>query len=312
MIWFIIAIILFVIAAGAAVMALGSEYKGAPISTAVGAILLGGLFLFFSTFYQNGVGEAKVVVNSVDRTVVRTIVVPGAGFRAPWEDFVEFDLFSQQLTYAGQPGSAPAYTNGSVNGAEITVSVGGVAGGSTQANVDSTVVYNIDPNKIEDIYNQYKTQERFTQMIVEKQVLNTFRQIPSQYTAVEFRGAKRAEAVQKIQDGVNSSLESLGVDVTSVTIQDVRYSQQVEDALKAVEVANQNKQAAAADAQSKVIAAQGEADAAVARAKGEVEANKLLNESLTEKVLQSRYIDAINKATTVYVTDGKTPVILQK
>ena len=56
-------------------------------------------------------------------------------------------------------------------------------------------------------------------------------------------------------------------------------------------------------------------DAAVAAAKGEADANKLISESLTEKVLQSRYIDAIREAGTkggVIVTDGDAPVIVNK
>ena len=37
---------------------------------AIGLGLLGLVFLFFATFYQNGVGEAKVVVNSIDKDIV--------------------------------------------------------------------------------------------------------------------------------------------------------------------------------------------------------------------------------------------------
>ena len=312
MVWFVIAIILLLIAAAGFILGPIMDEKGIGFTVGGIALAVAGLFFFFASFYQNSIGEAQVVVNSVDRTVVRTITQPIAGFKAPWEDFVTFDMFSQDVTYAGPPGKAPEYAKGSVNGAEVTVSVGGINGGSTQGDVDMQVVYNINPDKIKDIYDQYKTQERFTQMIVEKQVLNLTRQVPSQYTAVEFRGTKRAEAVQKIQDGLNGALGGMGVEITSVTIQDVRYSQPVEDALRAVEVANQNKQAAAADAQSRVIKAQGEADAAVATAKGEAESNRLLNDSLTDKVLQSRYIDAINKAGTVIVSDGKAPVIVSK
>lgn len=274
MVWFVLAIILWVVALLAIIATFISSSKGATIATFLGATVLGFLLFFFSAFYQNGVGEAKVVVNSVDRNVVRTVTAPGAGFKAPWEDFIDFDLFSQDLIYAGAPGNTPEYSKGSVSGAEVTVSVGGIAGGSTQANVDMTVVYNIDGNAVQSIYEQYRSQERFTQMIVEKQVLDTARQIPSGYTAIEFRGGKRGEVANAIMDQLNERLGKHGVNVTAVTIQDVRYSAQVEEALTGLEVAAQNKEKAELEAEAKVTAAKGDADAKIEAARGEAEANR--------------------------------------
>ena len=311
MLWFIIAIIFFLIAIGALIYGFrGSD--GTGIVVGVVGVILGGVLMFISTFFTNGQGEAKVVVDAFNRAPIYTVTSPMMGFKSPFQDLEDFDLFANDLTYAGQPGKAPEYAGGKVSGAEVTVSVGGIAGGSTQGFTDIQVVYNINGDKVQDIYTKYKNQQRFTQMIVEKQFLDTVRQIPSSYTAIEYRGAKRAEVAQKVQDALNARLGDEGVSVTSVTIQDVRYTQQVEEALTGLEVAAQQKQKAQLEADAAITKAKGEASAKIEQAKGEAEANKLLNDSLTEKVLQSRYIDAINKATTVYVTDGKTPIMLQK
>lgn len=313
MLWFIIAIIIFLITIGAIIYGVKAS-DGIGITVGVVGAIVGGVLMFFSTFYANGVGEAKIIVNAFDRHVVTTTTTPMSGFHAPWEDTLDFDLLSQGLTYAGAPGNAPQYAGGKVSGAEVTVSVGGIAGGSTQANVDMTVTYNIDGAKLGTIYDDFITQERFTQMVVEKQTLDSIRQIPSSYTAIDFRGGKRGEAAIAIQKSLNDrpDFQKYGVNVTAVTIQDVRYSQSVEDALAGLEVAAQQKQKAQLEADAAITKAKGEAQAKIEQARGESESNKLLNDSLTEKVLQSRYIDAINKATTVYVTDGKTPIMLQK
>lgn len=314
MLWFIFAVILFVIALGSLIYGLkGSSVGG--ILTAVGTVLLGGLFLFFATFYTNGQGEAKVIVDAFNRSAVGTVTTPMAGFKSPFQDLEDFDIFANDLTYAGQPGNAPAYTGGKVSGAEVTVSVGGIAGGSTQGFTDIQVVYNIRPDAVQSIYEKYKSQPRFTQMIVEKQFLDTVRQIPSGYTATEYRGAKRAEVAQKILEALNGRLGSAGVEITSVTIQDVRYTQQVEEALTGLEVAAQQKEKAKLEADAAVTRAKGEADAKIQTATGEAQANKLLNDSLTDKVLQSRWIDAMRAAGekgSIIVTDGKAPVIVQK
>lgn len=322
MVWFILAIILFVVAAGAVITAFVAEYKGAPIITAAVTAVLGFVLLFIASFWANGVGEAKVMVNSVDRTEVGTIEVAGSGFKPAWVDFVEFDLFSQELVFAGGDGGSPSYTGGTVNGREITASVGGVSGGSTKANVDMTFVYSVDPDAISEIYNQYKSQERFTEQVVLKTVLSTARQVPSQYTAIEFRGSARGDAETEILKTLNEKLGKYGIEFSSVTIQDVRYDPAVEEALTKIEQSNQAAQQAEADqrtraveAETALIVAKGKADALVEAARGEAEANREIAKSLTPEVLEQRKIDALVEAAkggNLIVDGGGSGILLNK
>lgn len=287
---FIVSLIAALVVLIAILVAVFSEdLRVGAIFTTIIAIIIGGIALFFATFYANGVGEAKVQVNSIDRTVIGTIEEPGSGFRAPWVDFVEFDLFSQELVYAGKSDQAPSYTGGSVNGAEVTVSVGGATGGSTQGNADIAVTYSLDATAVADIYGSYRTQERFTKQVVEKTILSVIRSVPSQYSATEFRGSKRAEAAEKIAAALAEKLKPLGVEVDFVNIQDVRYPEEVEAALKDVEVANQKQQKAEAELRAATTAAQQK----VVEAQAEADANAVLAASLTEPVLAQRYLDTL-------------------
>ena len=288
MVWFVIAILLFVVAVGAVLGSFVVQSKFAAIITAVIAGVLGLIFLFFATFWSNGPGEAKVQVNTFNKSYSEEVIIgAGSGFKPAWIDFVDFDLSNQELVYAGGD-TAPSYTGGTVNGKEITVSVGGINGGSTQGYVDATFVYNVDADAetILGIYKQYPygdSQARFTKAIIEKQVLSTARQVPSQYTAVGFRGVDRAAAETAIGDLLNERLDKSGVTFTTPTIQDVRYPESVEEALKAVEVANQKQQEAEANlratevsSKAQVVEAQAKAEAAIAEAGGKAEANRLL------------------------------------
>lgn len=285
----------------------------------IGGVILGLVFLFFSTFYQNGVGEAKVVVNSVDKTIVNTVDTPGSGFKSPLEDFVEFDLFSQQLTFAGSGNETPSYTGGSVSGKEITVNVGGVDGGSTRANVDLVATYSLSADEIEKIYAEFRSQERFTEQVIQKQVLSIARQVPADYSAVEFRGTQRGEAEESIRAKLNDRLKEYGVEFTTVTIQDVRYPDSVETALTQIEEANQNAQKAEADkrtaevnSEKALIEAEGKANAKIEQARGEAEANRLLAESLTPEVVELRRLEALVEASKNgnYIIDGGNGDIL--
>lgn len=333
MLWFIFAIVLFVVAISAIIAAVRLETKMAAVITGIVTGLLGILFLFFGTFWTNSVGEAKVMVNSVDRTVVGTITEPSSGFKAPWVDFVEFDTFNQPLVYAGSSKDSPSYTGGSVNGREITVTVGGTTGGSTKANIDGTFNYSIDPNQdvtykgkkmsaLEAIYYAYRSQEAFTKSVVEKQVLSVARVIPNSYSAVDFRGSKRPDAETAFTKTLNERLtDSWGVEFAPSTIQDVRYPDSVEKALTAIEEANQEAQKAEAQqrtaeavAQKNLIQAEGDAKAKIASAQGEAESNRILSESLTPQVLEQRRIDALTEAAKNdnLIIDGNGGILLQK
>lgn len=333
---FILALILFVIGAAGVIGTIKSGYAW-PIIVGIGSVLLGLVLLWLATFWTNGPGESKVVVNSIDRSYSQDIITgPQSGFRSPWVDFVEFDNSNQELVYAGK-NTPPEYTGGTVNGKEITVSVGGSAptvqsddgeeivgtrtGGSTQGNMDATFVYDLDPEAILAIYKQYPypdAQARFTKAIIEKQVLSSARQIPSGYTTVDFRGVDRAEAETAMTELLNARLGSRGIEFSVTTIQDVRYPKSVEAALKDVEVANQQEQTARAQlratevsSQAQVVEAKAKAEAAIAEATGKAEANRLLSASLTPEVLQSLLIQAYDEGT-VFVTDGSGTVLIQK
>lgn len=315
---FVVAMVFVVIAIIAFVASFVMEYDDDKIKARAGgglSILISAVFLFLGTTYSVGVGEAKVVVNDFTKSYVRTIKDTGFGFKAPWDSFVDFNTLSQPLTYAGSPNDPPQYTGGKIDGAEVTVTVGGIAGGSTSANVDIVLSYNLDSDMVDEVWNDYKTQENFTKQIIEPVVLEIIRVTPSQYSAVEFRGVKRGEAGQEILKKINDRLRPYGVTVTNVSIQDVRYSNEVERSLTELEVAAQNKERAKLEADAAVTRAQGDAKAKIEQAKGEAEANDLLNKSLTDKVLQARWIEAIKSAGekgSVIITDGKTQPIIQR
>ena len=276
---------------------------------AAAAFLGSVIVLLFSTVFFQGVGEAKVIVNA-DGTIAGEKLDPGAGFKAPWQDTVDFDLFSQEALYAGAPDSdGPSYSGGTVNGAEVTVPVKGENGGSTQANVDLSVTYSLDADKVTELYTDYRNQERFTKQVIEKTILTTVRQVPSAYTPVEFRGDKRAEASDRMLESLNDRLNPLGVMVDFVNLQDIRFTEQVENALREVEVSNQNVLKQEAELRAAEISAQQK----VAQATAEAEANRVLAESLSPEILESKRLDTLrqigDKGNTIIVPESSTPFV---
>ncbi|WP_263729997.1 SPFH domain-containing protein [Cellulomonas sp. SG140] len=260
------------------------------------ALVFGG----FASLYTQSVGQASVLINA-GGTISGQDTSPGFSAKAPWVKLSTWDLFSQSATYAGNKKGAPDYTRGQVNGQEVTSSVSGGA----QVNFDLSVTYSIDGAKVEQLYREFRSQERFTKQVIEPQILAVVRDVPTSYKPVEFRGEKRGEATTRMLDALNKSLNSYGVTVSLVNLQNISFTDEVETSIKSVEVAQQkaaeadaNLRAAQIDAQQKVVVAQAEADA-----------NRLLSESLTPQVLEQRRIEAMKAGTVFVVPEGSTPLV---
>ena len=302
MFWFIVAMIALVVAVvGVTMMVKGVDGGGILTAIAVVVTLVtGGL----STLYSQPVGTAKVIINP-GGAIAGQDTTPGLSMKAPWQSVRNFDLFAQEAVYAGGKEGAPDYTGGKVNGQEVTASVKGGA----QVNYDLLVSYNLDGENVIDLYKTYRDQERLTRQVIGPKILEAARDIPSPYTPVQFRGEKRGEATKALQDALNEALAPYGVEVTLVTIQNIKFTEDVENSIKAVEVAQQNEAKAEAELRATEVSAQ----AQVVEAQAEADANRLLEESLTPGVLESKRLDTLKaigeKGNLVIVPEGSTPFV---
>lgn len=278
--------------------------------TGIAMIAVGGIACFLSlligTWVSNDVGKAQVFVDSINRQIVgEPLVKPVGGpfMKSPFVDTVEFDLRQQELIYAGTPGQKPEWVgNRNIDGAEVTVQVGGAS-----ANLDATINYQLLPSQIIPIVTQYGSQSAFEIQVVKDQALSTVRQVPSGYTTNEFRGAKKGEAEQKMTDSIQTRLKDY-ISGVAVSIQEIRYPQNIEQQLQEVESAKQEAEKAKAAQEKQRIEnatafekAKTDNDIKIANAKAEADANRELDKSLTPAVLKARQIEALTKAQVVYV-----------
>ncbi len=290
---FIIAIILAIAAIIAFVIARRVR-RGAPEGTSArlpGTVIFGvaGLLtlfallaLFGSTFYTQDVGEAKVLKDWTGN-IVGEDVTAGADFKAPWVDVVDFDIRNQIAAYVGD--GLSDYNGSTPNGPQITVQ----DREGVTANLDIVVIYSINPDSVTEIYSQYLNQENFRARLIEQDIRSVVRNVPAKYGTLELLNG-REKASNDIKDALADRWKSAGVIVESVSLQEIRYSDEVKarfDAAQAarieVEKAKAELEATQVSAQQKVVQAQAEADA-----------NAILNSSLTSNILQQRYLDTLS------------------
>lgn len=291
MAWFIIGLI---IAGGAGIAALATR----KVFIAVLGVIVGLIFLFISMIYTQDVGEALVIKNA-DGTVSSVDMEAGMGFKAPWQDTISWDITGQQIVYKGN-GQA-TQTNEVVDGPEITVA----GSDKLSSNVDAAVRYSLDARKIEEIYTAYKTQENFENRVISKDSQTVIRDSANRF-ATEDLPVKRAEYSKAIEENLRARWEPIGIKVDSIALQNIRIPASVQD--KFTKTQEANAQIIAEQSQTKIV--QEQAKQKRIEAQGTADANRILNNSLSDKILQDKYIDALKNAKSlVVVPNGSTPMV---
>ncbi|MDM7854538.1 prohibitin family protein [Cellulomonas alba] len=298
-----VVLIVLLLVAGVGVLVGGRKATGQNRWYVRGAgtalLVLAASVLVAASYYSQDAGEARVLRSFTGQLVGQT-TTQGAHWKAPWVSAINYDIRNNTVTYIGD-GKQGDHSGGSATGEQITFQdKDGVTG-----NLDVVVRYSIRGEAVLEIYKEFKTQESFVSKVVTNDVRSIARNIPAGYSTIEVYN-NRAKLEADIQQALEDRWAENGLVVDRVTLQEIRYSDDVKQrfddaqaARIAVEKAEAEQQQAAVEAATKKIEAQGTADA-----------NAVLSKSLTPQVLQQRYIDALTKASTVYVVpQGSTPMV---
>lgn len=254
-----------------------------PLAVSGGAFVIAIFAFFFATLYAQDPGQASVLV-SFTGVVEGISYEPGMHFKAPWTNRVEYDIRNNTLSYVGTDGNTDNYTGGDVSGPQITFQdKNGVTG-----NIDLNVRYSVRGDAVNNIYNEYKTQQEFVNATLAPDVRSKTREILSKYdTAQVYNERDKIQPV--LRQALQDSWNTLGVDIEEIYLQEVRYPQTVVDSF--------------ANAQSAKVAVE-MAKANQEKARVEAETNMIKSQALTEPVLKEKLIEALRYGNGTYVIGG--------
>lgn len=241
------------------------------------------LTLALSTIYTQDPGQAKVL-RSWTGEVVGQSTTEGLKFKAPWVDVIDYDIRNQQVIFALTTDKNDGHE--APNGPQITVQ----DREGVTANIDITVRYSVDPESVTEIYKRYNTQENFVSRFIENDIRAAVRTIPSKYGTLELLN-NRAQAELDIHDYLVERWEKQGVRVETVSLQEIRYSDEVKSRFDAAQAARIEIEKAQAELQATEVSAKQK----IVQAEAEAEANAILNSSLTEAILKQRYLDTLRE-----------------
>ncbi|MBN9240470.1 MAG: hypothetical protein BGO97_12215 [Micrococcales bacterium 70-64] len=256
-------------------------------SWAAGALFfVGALLIVFGSFFRQDVGQANVLRDWTGN-IVGYETASGLHLKAPWVDTVTFDVRNQRAVFVTEQESGQGDNiGGAPDGPQITVQD---AEGVT-ANIDIAIRYSLKPDAVIDIYSQYLNEENLRTRLIFNDIRSVVRSIPGSFKTLEMLTDRDA-----VQEAILEALERRwaddGIIVEDVALQEIRYGESVTSAFAAAQEAAINVQTE----QNKLDAAKVSAQQKVVQAQAEADANAILNASLTDAILQQRYLDTLKE-----------------
>ncbi len=154
---------------------------------------------------------------------------------------------------------------------------------------------------VEQAPNLYKTVgKNYEDTILTPSITDAIKSVTAQYTAEELI-TKRAEVADIMLDAFNKKLNSKGITIVSSNIIDLQFSEAFNTAIEEKQVAQQEALKAKEELEKTKI----EAEKKIVEAEATAEANKIINESLTNNNLEKQRLE--NEANAISKWDGVLP-----
>lgn len=152
------------------------------------------------------------------------------------------------------------------------------------------VKYQVTTKDAFKVYKGYKTLDTLNKNIIANYAQQALSEVCTQYNIIDILGDKRNEVLAKASELLKEKYANEGVTFKSLTVKDMDAGDEIEKAIKdeavakkEVETAEQKKQKAQKEAETKLIEAQGEA-----------EANAAKSTQLTDQILKEKIIEKWN------------------
>jgi regulator of protease activity HflC (stomatin/prohibitin superfamily) len=277
----------------------------------------------------SSLGASAVFINPEERGVVLSaispqgyrsdVLQPGLRFIIPFaEQVVRYPISRQTYTMS----IAPA--EGAIKGDD---SITARTSDGQQINVDASVIYQINPEKVVQVHIQW--QDRYTDELVRAQSRGTIRDAVAQFNVEEVVTSKRQQMVDNISEQLTKKFNENGLTLVDFVLRNITFSPEYAASVEQKQIAEQQAQQAKfvveqkrQEAEQARQVAQGQADAVVIRAKADAESRlisadaeakslNLIAEALKEKpeLLTYQYITKLSPNIQTMLLPSNAPFI---
>ena len=164
------------------------------------------------------------------------------------------------------------------------------------------------------VFTQFRTLDKMSESLIVPTTQRVLELITTKYNVMDALGSKRSDIYKELEAELTEEFAKYGVEFYSVSIIDMDAGDAIEQAItqeavakKAVETAEQELLKAQTEAKQKSVTAQAEQDAAkikaetkLIEAEADKKANELLQQSLTDQILNQQWIEKWNGVVPTY------------
>lgn len=251
-------------------------------AVAVLVLILLGVITFFKAFETVGTGEVGVVTN-YGRVTGRELD-EGVSWIWPWaESAIKYDVKTQK----------------------DEVDSGAATKDLQDVNGKLVLNYQLQRGEVSRMHQTVGAD--YKDKLILPALNEVFKSATAKYNASELI-TKRAEVKNDVYQQLKSRLEKYGISVQDVSITNFSFSKAFNNAIEAVQIANQK----IAQAKQELETAKVEAAKRIAEAEGAAKAQKLQQQTLSDKLLYKQWIEKWDGKLPTYVGNNGTILNLPK
>ncbi|MFM7437672.1 MAG: prohibitin family protein [Snowella sp.] len=153
--------------------------------------------------------------------------------------------------------------------------------------IDVSLQYRLDPLKAGEVFQKIGDPSQEKEIITSR-FRSFIRQITANYTLTEIYGEKRSLIAQSLQQAMIAQLQPLGFIVEETLLRNIVLPENIQAAIQEKVAMEQETQKIALE----VIKAKKESERKIVEARGTADAQKILSEGLTDKIIQLKAIEA--------------------
>jgi len=254
MIWFILGIIALIVGlVGCAV----AEEGTTKVISAIGGIVMAIVFVVVSTVSVVPTGYTGIVTTF--GTVHNETLDAGLNFHSPWDNVIKMDNREQRIDFKLEAFSKDIQ----------------------QVDVQGSINLNIDKSTAMNLYKDVGTE--YINVLVQPRIQEDVKIIIAQYTAENLVGS-RQKAADEIYELIKSELAPKGINVISLAMENIDFTDAFESAVEAKQVATQEKQKAQTEQERMTMEEEAKAKRAIIVANAEAEQAKIAAQADLEVV----------------------------
>jgi len=155
--------------------------------------------------------------------------------------------------------------------------------------MDVSIRYRMKRDQAQEVYTQLGMTEDIVRKLIRPTAREEIRTSASRFSINEIYSENRSDFREAVEDDIRNDFEDYGFEVQKVQIRNIRLPDRVENAIEAKESVEQEIEKKEKEVKRERL----EKERKIVEAEGEAEQNEILDQSLTQKVLVNRYINAL-------------------